>query len=149
MLAADRKEPVYDITDMAEKVKNGQEYSLMKLFFQCDYLIFREILSGIENYTGKIVTDKEEYNIRVNLKRNLEYKGCIKELYENFIRNGVVWTTINSPYINKFANVFLEGWDKPIGKGEQIKEIRIDLGKYDRYKKYDMVPHFSSQQYLY
>lgn len=140
MLPEDMQEAKYEVKEIIEKLNNKQEYRLMKLFFECDYLEFREILAKEEGYSGKIVTNKDEYNIRITLKQNLEYKACIEELYGNFTRNGVVWTTINSPYVNKFADVWLTGWDKPISNGEQIKEVELNLLKYDSCKKSDMVP---------
>ncbi|BCJ93037.1 hypothetical protein acsn021_06060 [Anaerocolumna cellulosilytica] len=140
MLPEDMQETEYVVKEIQEVLEDRQEYRLMKLFFQCDYLVFKEILAGTERYTGKIRTDKDEYTISISLKQNLEYKACIEELYGNFTRNGVVWTTINSPYVHKFADVMLTGLDKPIKKGEQIKEVTISLGKYDGYKRENMVP---------
>jgi hypothetical protein len=140
MLTEDIKDTEYEVKEMVEKLENKQEYRLMKLFFECDYLIFKEMLTEAESYTGKIVTNKDEYTIKVSLRQCLEYKACIENLYGNFTRNGVVWTTINSPYVHKFADVMLTGLDKPIGKGEQIKEVQINLLKYDSYKKENMVP---------
>uniref|UniRef100_UPI00286F76E0 normocyte-binding protein n=1 Tax=Anaerosporobacter sp. TaxID=1872529 RepID=UPI00286F76E0 len=93
-----------------------------------------------EIYTGKIYTEKHEYTIQIRLRQSDIYRKGIEELYQAFIRNGVIWTTLNCPYVEKFADVHLIGIDEKMELGEEIIDIQFDLGEYNRYQKRDMVP---------
>lgn len=146
MISEDMKELEYEEKEIAADLEAGKETRLMKVFLECDYLLIKEILGEKQLFDGIMITDKGKHEIKVKLRQNTEYARCIEELYGYFIRNGIVWTTVNSPYMNKFADVYLCGMDKPLEKGEKIKEVTINLRKYDKYKKENMVPLWNIQK---
>lgn len=140
MISEDLEEQEYDETLILEEMQQKRECKLMKLYLECDYLIIKELIDSNSEFDGKIITNQGSYEIKVRMKQTKDYLKCIEDLYETFIRNGIVWTTINSPYINKFVDVYLTDWEAPIKKGEKIQEITLSLGKYEDYTKMDMVP---------
>ena len=49
-------------------------------------------------------------------------------MYQSFSRNGVIWTTLNCPYIEKFVDVHLVSMGQKMDKSETITHIEFDLG---------------------
>lgn len=140
MLEDDLQEQVFDLEVLLQTLIEEKKTFIFKVFFQCDYLIFNEILKENRTFKGTIRTDKKSYVAYFELEKEEVYKQQIEALYKIFIHNEIPWHTINAPYIYKIARVNLTGVEEQISSKENIEEIIIDFGEYAHYVKYDMVP---------
>ena len=140
MTPNDLKDISYDMNDILENLLNQKKTFIFKVFFQCDYLIFNEILKQRKLFKGSIRTDKKIYTAYFELERDETYNTKIKDMYKIFIENQIPWHTINAPYINKMVNVYLISVEEELNNQEQIEEIVVDFGEYGHYVKYNMVP---------
>lgn len=136
----DTKERKYDLNEILEFMVQGEAYFVNKVFIQCDYLMFQEILLDKQPFQGSIITDRKSYTAWFRMELNTEYWEEVYRMYKNFIKNGIPWNTINIPYISRMANVFLDNVEEAIPEKEEIIEIKIDFGEYAPYVFFDRVP---------
>ncbi|MFR2888493.1 normocyte-binding protein [Clostridium butyricum] len=146
MIPQDLKEPVYEIKDILNSLEEKRSFSLFNVFMECDYLTFKKFLESDLSINGVIITNKKKYEARFIIKKNLDYINKIKRLYRIFINNNIPWSTINNPYIHKFANVILVGTKEELNSEEKIEKIDIDFGEYSKYIRYDMVPMWNVKE---
>jgi hypothetical protein len=139
MNISDIYEDVYDGKILMEELENTNKSFLTRIFLECDYLILQEILKK-ESYVGTIHTENHTYDIQIHLRQSHIYRKGIEELYQSFIRNGVIWTTLNCPYIEKFVDVVLIEMKEKMDPNEKIINVVFDLGEYNIYQKRDMIP---------
>lgn len=135
----DTLEKTYDSKELIDGIKNNNESYLMRVFFECDYLTILDILETKE-YEGLIHTKDHSYPIKVQVRTTQVYKEKVNELYQAFIRNGVIWTTLNCPYIEKFVDVYLVDLDSGFTKEETVESIEINFLTYDSYKRMNRIP---------
>lgn len=140
MLKEDSEEKIYDTLEILESIKNKKEKNMFKVFLKCDYLKFKEFINKDFNIKGRIITDKKIYEANFKVVENKQYIDKVSKLYRSFIKNNIPWTTINNPYIYKFANVVLTDVEGNIERNENINTIDVDFGEYAEYVEYDMVP---------
>jgi hypothetical protein len=139
MNSTDTKEDEYDGRILLEELQEGKEPFLTRIFLECDYLTLQEILKQ-EKYTGTIHTENHSYDIQIRLRKSTIYRKGIEQLYQAFLRNGVIWTTLNCPYIEKFVDVYLVSVKDKMDRNESIQSIEFNLGDYNAYQKRDMIP---------
>lgn len=140
MLREDMEEKIYDTEEILNSLEIKEHKNLFKIFLRCDYLIFKEFINENFKIKGLIKTDKKIHEAYFTVVENNQYKNKIRKLYESFINSNIVWTTINNPYIHKFADVVLTACEDKIQDDENITEIELDFGEYSKYVEYDMVP---------
>ncbi|HHZ20087.1 MAG TPA: normocyte-binding protein [Firmicutes bacterium] len=134
----DMEEKKFDLKALIEQLNKEGEVQLFPVFLACSYPELQR-LAGAKSYSGLIITDNNKYAIKVRLEPSAKYRGEIERLYRIFQKNGVAWKTVNAPYNNKFFDVVLTECVSVIDPREEIREIELDLGELDAYKKTDMV----------
>ncbi len=140
MTAEDVEEKTYDVAEILEALENNETKNIFKVFLKCDYLIFKEFIEKDFNIKGRITTNKKTYKADFKIIENRQYINKISKLYKSFIKNNIPWTTLNNPYIYKFADVVLAGIEGNINKDENISSIEVDFGEYAKFIEYNMVP---------
>ncbi|WP_165000435.1 normocyte-binding protein [Anaerophilus nitritogenes] len=146
MLEEDVEEKEYDLNQILENMLTNKQVDMFKVFFKCDYLIFKDILKKDLQFRGTIKTDKRVYDAFFKIKENAKYWDEVYRLYRMFIKNNIPWRTINAPYISRIVDVVLVKYEKGITKDEVIEEIHVDFGQYSQYIEYDMVPVWNIQK---
>lgn len=139
MNISDTKEEIYDEKKLLDDLEGKKESFLTRIFLECDYLMLQNILKQ-EFYPGTLYTENHSYDIQIRLKQSYIYRKGIEELYQSFVRNGVIWTTLNCPYIEKFVDVYLVDMTDMMNKDEKITNLEFNLGEYNAYQKRDMIP---------
>lgn len=140
MMEEDSEEKTYDVKTIIDNLNNNLYSKIFNVFLKCDYGMFKKFISENLEITGTIETNKKIHKAYFKVKENIEYKEKISTLYKSFINNNVMWKTVNMPYINKIAQIYLTKCEDQIDKEEEIIKIHIDFGDYNQYIKYDMVP---------
>lgn len=125
--------------EITQNLAEKNEFVLTTIFLKCNYLIFQEILQSKITFKGFIKTDKDIYEIDVILKQNKKYIKIIENLYHIFQLNNTEWKTVNFPYAYKFVDVILVSFPE-LKQDEQLKEIIIDMGEYEKYKIMNVIP---------
>ncbi len=146
MRVEDLQITTFDLDRLLHILVEEKKTFIFNVFFQCDYLIFKEILQENKTFKGTIRTDKKSYVAYFELEEEDIYQQQIEALYKIFIHNEIPWHTINAPYIHKIARVNLIGVEENISSKEIIEEIVIDFGEYAHYVRYDMVPLWNLQR---
>lgn len=136
----DFEQKTYKAGEIIKAMNNHSKLKLFKVFMECDYLTIQKLLKQNSNVSGIIKTDKKDHEAYFRIKKSKDYENVIKELYKNFIANGVIWRTVNDPFINKMLDVFMVGVKDKLDSEEKIEEIAVDFGDYSKYVRYDMVP---------
>lgn len=140
MLSEDTEEKLYDTKEILNSLKNSEPHNMFKIFLKCDYLIFKEFISKDLNVKGIIKTDRKDHEAYFKVVENKQYTDKVKKIYKGFVNSNITWTTINNPYIHKIADVILISCEDVIEDNENVIEIEIDFGEYDKYVQYNMVP---------
>ncbi|KFX54934.1 normocyte-binding protein [Clostridium botulinum] len=140
MIEEDTEEKIYDVKTIIDNLNDNVSSKMFNIFLKCDYSIFKQFISNNSEITGTIETNKKIHKAYFKVKANIEYKEKINTLYKCFINNNIMWKTVNLPYINKIAQIFLTKCEDQIDEEEEIVKINIDFGDYSKYIKYDMVP---------
>lgn len=140
VIEEDTEEKIYDVKTIIDNLNDNVSSKMFNIFLKCDYSIFKQFISNNSEITGTIETDKKIHKAYFKVKANTEYKEKINALYKCFINNNIMWKTVNMPYINKIAQIFLTKCEDQIDEEEEIVKINIDFGDYSKYIKYDMVP---------
>ncbi|WP_252244584.1 MULTISPECIES: normocyte-binding protein [unclassified Clostridium] len=140
VIEEDTEEKIYDVKTIIDNLNDNVSSKMFNIFLKCDYSIFKQFISNNSEITGTIETDKKIHKAYFKVKANTEYKEKINTLYKCFINNNIMWKTVNMPYINKIAQIFLTKCEDQIDEEEEIVKINIDFGDYSKYIKYDMVP---------
>lgn len=140
MLYEDTEEKIYDTLEILKALEDSEPKNMFKIFLKCDYLIVKEFLKNNSNIKGVIQTNKKIHEVYFKVVENKQYTDKICRIYKSFINSNIAWTTINNPYIHKFADVVLVGCKDKIQDNEEIVKIEVDFGEYGEYVEYDMVP---------
>ena len=140
ILAEEQEESLYEEEEMIEKIINGEQVVVSKIFLKRSRIEIEDLKEQERVFTGQIVTAKRDYNIKVKLEYNTEYIEKEKELYNIFLENGIKWRTINNPYIRKFFNVVISSYEDEIEEISEIKEINFTLEELERAKYTDYIP---------
>ncbi|NFT99359.1 normocyte-binding protein [Clostridium botulinum] len=140
VIEEDTEEKIYDVKTIINNLNDNVSSKMFNIFLKCDYSIFKQFISNNSEITGTIETNKKIHKAYFKVKANIEYKEKINTLYKCFINNNIMWKTVNMPYINKIAQIFLTKCEDQIDEEEESVKINIDFGDYSKYIKYDMVP---------
>jgi len=116
----------YDIAAISEKINQNGEALLFTIFMECSPAVISDLLSKESAYKSIIATDQNSYTANVQLRPSIKYPQAVENLYEIFQYNGIAWkiVLVDAP---------------PIDASETIKEITVNLGAYEQYKKIDML----------
>lgn len=149
VLEEDLTEQHIDLENIAHLIGHKDNFPagqpLFKIFLNCDYQIINQIIEQ-QFFKGEIITETGAVDVVFSLRPAKSYLNRIKQLYETFIDNNIPWKTLNNPYIFRFFEVFLEKCDHTLPAGQSVKRVDIDLGQYNQYVCYDMVPLWNIEQ---
>ena len=122
----------------------------MTVMLQCDYLNIQELWKKDPEFQGFLETEQPDkaWEITVRLRRNTKYLDEVAKLYKLFIKNGIPWQTINSPYLYKMADVMLTGLEDGLTGQEKIRKIEIQFGNWSSSIQYDLVPVWNVRKLL-
>ena len=148
ILPLDLEEDVIETQDILKALEKAEPLKLFKVFMKCDYKMFKEFLNKDLKFKGVIETDKRIHEADFVVRKNNEYKSSIENLYESFINNNIAWSTINNPYIHKFADVYIVSARDTIEADETIVKVDVDFGEYSKYVNYDMVPMWNIKKLI-
>lgn len=123
-----------DFKMLTESLNNSEKVKFATVFMEMDSCELNKLVLQKRYYKCTITTEKDVINTKVYLEKSDKYSKKIEELYKVFQFNDKDWKTINAGYSNKFVDVFF-GEILNIDKGDSIKEISIDLGEYEKYKR--------------
>lgn len=140
ILSEDMEEKTYNTLEILKAMKEKEPINMFKIFLKCDYLIFRQLISDNLIIKGVIETNKRVHEAHFKVVKNKQYTDKISRLYKNFINSNISWTTLNTPYIHKIADVVLVECQDTIEADESVIKIEVDFGEYSEYVEYDMVP---------
>jgi len=129
----------YRIGEIRKKIQKEGKVCLSTVFLQGDVLEIEQMLKAEKTYQGILRTDTE-YTVSVRLEPSRRYLEQIEHLYHLFMKNGVPWQTVNSPYLFKMMDLMI--LDVPDKAGDQVQAsgIGVDFGEYNHMVHYDMIP---------
>lgn len=139
MIKEDLEKPKYEINSVRKALMYNEDFQILKVFLECDYLELKRFLK-IGQIKGEVITNKKSHECIFEVKKNKEYNEIVERLYENTINNNIYWKTKNLPYINKIVDVILIGCKDEFLEDEEIEKIEVDFGEFSSYVKYNMVP---------
>ena len=138
MQVLDMEDVEVQVEDLWSAMEQQKEYKIYSVFVQADYEKIRELENSRRTFRATVRTGWGEYPATVRLKKNREYLNQIKELYQEFLNNGIEWRTVCSPYLYKIFDVLLVTAQSP--KEERIEEITVSFEEFEPYIKYNYVP---------
>ena len=130
--------PVYamdlDTRKLTESQSGDNRVYLGTIFLEAGEGRQRE-LEALGNLPGELGQRETTFKIC----QSERYKKRMEELYQVFQDNHIPWETVNTGYLDKFYDVFVEA--KDIGTGMfQLKDARIRFGGFEQYVRPDMLP---------
>lgn len=148
MLKEDLEDKVYAAEEIQQSLGAKEHKNLFKIYLKGDYSTYKKFLEESFKLKGVIKTDKKTHEAYFTVAQNCEYKNIVYKLYKGFINSNIAWTTINNPYIHKFANVILTGCEDSIEEEENITSIEVDFQEYSEFIEYDMMPLWNVRELI-
>lgn len=127
------------IEQIRKRLNEKGRYRIGTVFIQCDALDLKNLMNSDKICRGIIKTDRS-YSIEVELEFSKKYLEQIEHLYQSFVKNGIPWQTVNSPYFFKMVDVYIKSVPEEAGSKEYITDFGIDLGEYSDAVCYNMIP---------
>lgn len=146
MQAQDMEEVEVQVEDLWSSMKQQKEYKIYSVFVQADYKKIKELENDKRIFRATVRTQWGEYPATVRLRKNHNYLNQIKELYQEFLNNGIEWKTVCAPYLYKIFDVLLITTQSP--KEEVIQEITVSFEEFEPYVKYNYVPLWNIRQII-
>lgn len=129
--------------DLDEKIlrgtlHDGNRHWLGSIFLETSDSRQREFENKKE-YPG-VVTQGEEHKITtVEILPAKRYRDAMEGLYQVFQDNHIPWNTINTGYLDKFYDVFIQAEGaEPVPNS--LEEITFDFGEYNENIRYGWIP---------
>ncbi len=139
MLESDLTDSSYELDMIEEQLEEKGSCYIKTLFMECDFLQIQRLLQK-EKLSGCIRTNKDSYPAEFVLKKNESYLKEIAHLYEVFTSNGIVWQTVNAPYLYKFVDVYLTSHACRLSREEEITAIEPELEEYGEWAHENFIP---------
>ncbi len=147
MVAEDLTQEQWDMNELMDSITGTEVFKLMTIFMACDFLEIEKMLDSKRHFIGKIITDRNEYEIELFVQRNQSYVNEIEKLYHIFLKNDLQWNTVHHPYLAKFLDVYIKPLnDIQIEDGEKIEEVIFQLDEFDAFKHTDIIPLWNVRQ---
>ncbi len=138
MCEEDARDEIINLDELSKNITSGEQVKLATIFMEMNLVQINDLINKKGHYNCVVETENNSYNCKVYLQKSNKYINKIEELYRVFQFNEKEWKTVNYGYAHKFLDVFLSD-NVPLERGEQIKEIRLELGEYDRFKKTNLL----------
>lgn len=138
MRMKDMEEQEIQVEDLLSALKLGKDYTIYTVFVQADYKQIKELEKLERKFSALIKTEYGEYPATVRLRKNREYIDMIKELYYEFVNNGIQWKTVCAPYLQKMFDVQIV--DAQCPEDERIEKITVSFEEFEPCVKYNYVP---------
>lgn len=145
MFQEDLKEDLGETDWIVEKQNKQEEIILGQTFLCCDYLQIKEITEKAIPITGRLITDKTSYHVTIQLKQSRKYIEKVEDLYYNYKRNNLQWTTVNAPYLYKFFDYVVVDMES-VQEGEVIKALKLSLGEWESYRNDTVIPLWNLEE---
>ena len=140
IIEEDREEIKHDKEKVIDKLQKGENVLLTKVFVKKSYLEIEQLKKSNKTFAGSIISEDREIPITISLEFNNEYLKEEKKLYDIFMENSVKWKTVNNPYIRKFFNVEISGYEGNIDDLENFEEIKFNLENLGEDMFVDYIP---------
>ena len=98
-------------------------------------------------FAGELYFTGRQQGVRYKAVPCQRYRDAVRELYDTFAYNRVMWTTVNTGYLDKFYDVYAEVTEA-IGAEEEISDA-VDFGEYSRYIREAYLPLWNIERYTF
>jgi hypothetical protein len=128
-----------DAEALLTSLKDRKPFFLYTVFLQADHLEVCRFDHPERKFRGVIKTRNNEYTARFHVRRNLEYRRKIEDLYRIFELNYLPWRSICAPYLYKLFDVYIDEIENGNDR-ESIEEAVVDFEEYAPAVRYNQVP---------
>lgn len=139
MRKEDQRKAEIKTEEFLEYRKREEEFFVYTVYLEARASAVRELTAEKRLFQGVVRTNQKEYQAVFSIRKNQVYLNMIRELYDVFGTNYLSWMTVCSAYLHKMFDVILCSCE-PIGKKENILEIRVDFGEYEPFIRYERIP---------
>lgn len=116
-------EDVPIVNDFLFSMDDGQaEGSIATIFCPCSRSRMKEIFESSQELI--VETDKGEVSVTAWIRPCVRYQKKIDELQNLFYENGIYWRTPYLPYVDRFGDVFCDGFDPAV----PVRSVRFQSG---------------------
>jgi len=130
---------VHKVSHIRQKIAEEGFCCIGTIFLQCDYLQIERLLSEKKTYKG-IIKAASEYPVHIHLQQNQSYLSEVQHLYHLFIKNGIPWQTVNSPYLFKMIDVYITELSNECQENDIVTSFEVDLEAFSKNVCYDIIP---------
>lgn len=144
MNPSDLKKKEIPVADVLGHLQQGESYDLFPVFFAGETSRLQKLLQERRKFSGTVKSAYNEVSATFELRPCRCYLQQMEALYEVSGRNALPWRSILSPYLHKFAEVWitsLEGWEDD----QPIERVIIDYAEFRGIIHEDMVPLWNIQ----
>ena len=138
MCMEDMQKHEIPVEELLRHLNSKEEYMIYSVFVRADYSKIKELERNKRTFKAVIKTGYGEYPATVRLRKNTKYVMMLKELYTQFVNNGIEWKTVLAPYLNKIFDVIVVS--AQCNENEKIEEIAVYFEEYEALVKYNYVP---------
>lgn len=138
MIDEDNLSNEINFENLISSLNSSKETVLTTVFMELDYSTLENLIAEKRYYKCIITTENEIYHTKAYLSKSKKYLNKVEELYRVFQFNEKDWKTVNYGYAHKFVDVIVDEVID-IDIKDKIKEITIDLGEYESYKRLNYI----------
>ncbi len=119
---------------------------LCRLFLEMDTAQVQQLARSGRTFRAVVTTNAGQYDVHTTLRPSYDYVARLEHLYASFQLSGLSWKTVYHPYLYKFVDVLLQGWDVQPTPEEQILSITVDMEEFQSYQRPGWIPVWNVQQ---
>lgn len=142
-LTAMREEDMNSVELTVKEARQAMEKEgrclLGTVFLEGDFLDIKTLLDKQPQVRG-MLNIGQEYETVFCIEQNRSYLAQVEQLYHLFLKNGVPWQTVSSPYLFKFVDVYAKTIPEECGEGERVISFRMEPDVSDVSMRYDLIP---------
>ncbi|MDR2024420.1 MAG: hypothetical protein LBQ71_14510 [Hungatella sp.] len=101
----------------------------------------RKEFEKIKNFTGILGQNRETQEVDFYIQPAKRYRDTMEKLYQVFQDNHIPWETINTAYLDKFYDIFIN--PEALEKGIQnniLENVEIAFGKFEKLIRHGLIP---------
>ena len=125
--------------ELRERIREEGKARLATVFVTCGPRELKQFLDYGSGCTGRLLAG-EEYPVSVFLEPARRYLKRLEQLYHLFMKNGILWQTVNAPYFFKMVDVCIRQIPEDISDDQEITDFGVDFGSFNAQVRFGMMP---------
>lgn len=125
--------------DLTEAYSDGERSWLGTIFLEADEATQRRF-EATERFPGMPGPEGDRQSGTFSVQPAKRYRDVMESIYQVFQDNHVPWETINTGYLDKFYDVYINHGEIRLSNGTPMDTSAIDFGEFGQGIRHNLIP---------